>query len=96
VDIEGDKVQHLIYLMIKNNTLIRINGAQEKSSCLHLGTSANQLRNTINMLAKCEFNSRALKVSTVLSTVAMSVTAAYLSGFKPWVLAAVGTLGDGE
>ena len=31
MDIEGDKVQHLSYLMIKNNTLIRINGAQEKT-----------------------------------------------------------------
>jgi hypothetical protein len=38
VDIEGDKVQHLIYLMIKNNTLIRINGAQEKSSFPDPGT----------------------------------------------------------
>jgi hypothetical protein len=26
----------------------------------------------------------------------MSITAAHLSGFKPWVLAAVGILGDGE
>ena len=66
------------------------------SSCLHLGTSTNQLRNTFNMLAQCQFITRTLKVSTVLSTVGMSVTAAYLSGFKPWVLAAVGTLGDGE
>ena len=79
-----------------NQYVIRINGAQEKSSCLHLGTSANQLRNTYNMLTECQFITRTLKVSTVLSTVAMSVTAAYLSGFKPWVLAAVGTLGDGE
>ena len=96
MDIEGDKVQHLSYLMIKNNTLIRINGAQEMSSCLHLGTSSNQLRNTINMLAQCEFITSASKVSTVLYTVGMSITAAYLSGFKPWVLAAVGILGDGE
>ena len=66
------------------------------SSCLHLGTSDNQLRNTINMLAECECITRTLKVSTVLSTVGMSVTAAYLSGFKPWDLAAVSTLGDGE
>ena len=63
---------------------------------LRYGTSANQLRNTINMLDEYEFITRTLKVSTVLSTVGMSVTAAYLSGFKPWGLAAVGTLGDGE
>ena len=48
------------------------------------------------MLAECEFITRTLKVSTVLYTVGMSITAAYLSGFKPWVLAAVATLGDGE
>ena len=48
------------------------------------------------MLTECEFITRTLKVSTVLSTVAMSVTAACVSRFKPWVLAAVGTLGDGE
>ena len=48
------------------------------------------------MLAQCQFISRTLKVSTVLSTVGMSVTAAYLSGFKPWNLALVSTLGDGE
>ena len=79
-----------------NQCVIRVNGAQEKSSCLLQGTSANQLRNTINMLAQCEFITRTLKVSTVLYTVGMSVTAAYSSGFKPWDLAAVGTLGDGE
>ena len=48
------------------------------------------------MLAQCEFITRTLKVSTVLYTVGMSITAAHLSGFKPWVLAAVGILGDGE
>ena len=63
---------------------------------LGYGASANQLHNTINMLDQCEFITRTLKVSTVLSTVAMSVTAAYLSGFKPWNLALVSTLGDGE
>jgi hypothetical protein len=75
---------------------MRISGAAEESSCLCQGTSANQLRNTINMLAQCEFITSASKVSTVLYTVGMSITAAYLSGFKPWVLAAVGILGDGE
>ena len=60
------------------------------------GTSASQLRDTISMLAEYQFITRTLKVSTVLSTVGMSVTAAYLSGFKHWVLAAVGTLGGGE
>jgi hypothetical protein len=52
VDIEGDKVQHLSYLMNKNNTLIRVNGAQEMSLVLGYGTSVNQVRNTINMLAE--------------------------------------------
>ena len=47
------------------------------------------------MLDEYEFITRTLKVSTVLSTVGMSVTAAYLSGFKPWILALVGTLDDG-
>ena len=48
------------------------------------------------MLAECEFITRTLKVSTVLSTVAMCVTAAYASWFKPWNLALVSTLVDGE
>ena len=78
--------------MIKNSRLVKINGVQEKSSCLRLGTTANQLRNTINMLAEYQFITRTLKISTVLYTGAMSITAAYLSGFKPWVLAAMSNL----
>jgi len=48
------------------------------------------------MLAQCEFITSASKVSTVLYTVGMSITAAYSPKVKPWVWAVVGTSGDGE
>jgi hypothetical protein len=89
----GDLIYHPNYLPSSSNLdkvqmnqcVIGINGAQGRSSCLYQGTSANQLRNTINMLAQCEFITSASKVSTVLCTVGMSITAAHFSTVKPWV-----------